>query len=100
MVAGSQIGPDRFGVLVVEEDLSSSFVALVEQRETLPARHRSTVLSGDSLHFGPVSRFLVARVAKNHTVLIEGVQVSFLSLVPGHRPPRKRTSGEGMVPLL
>jgi hypothetical protein len=31
-----------------------------------------------------MSSFLVARIAQNHTVLIEGVQVAFLPSISGH----------------
>src|SRR5689334_1551157 len=38
-----------------------------------------------------MSGFLVARITQHHAVIIEGVQVTFLSSVPGHQPdPEKR----------
>jgi hypothetical protein len=66
--------------------LTSSFVTLVKQRQALPARHSSTIISGDAFHFGPMRSFFVPRITQNHAVIIEGVQVAFLSFVPGHRP--------------
>ena len=45
--------------------------------QTLPALHRGTVVRRDAFHFGPVSRFLVARIAQYHAVGVEGVAVTF-----------------------
>src|SRR2546425_782184 len=70
----------------------SSLVALVLQRQALSARHRGAVLRGNAFHFGPVSRFLVARIAQYHAVLREGVLVTFLSAVPGQRPSPERSA--------
>jgi hypothetical protein len=50
-----------------------SFIALVQQRPALPARHRSAILRSDALHFGPMRGFLVARIAQDHAIIIEGV---------------------------
>jgi hypothetical protein len=46
---------------------------LVQERQALPARDRRAIFRGDAFHFGPMSRFLVARVAQDHTVFIERV---------------------------
>jgi hypothetical protein len=67
------------------QSFSVRFVALVQQRSALPARHGGAVFCGDAFHFGPMSSFLVARIAQHHTLSIEGVPVPFLSFVPGHR---------------
>jgi hypothetical protein len=53
--------------------LTSSFVTLVHQCQALPARHRSTIIRGDLFHFGPMSRFFVAGITQNHSIIVEGV---------------------------
>ena len=65
--------------------LIPSPIAVMQQRQALPARHRGAIIGGDSFHCGPMCGFLVAGVTQNHAVLIQGVQVTSLSLVPGHR---------------
>jgi hypothetical protein len=37
-----------------------------------------------TFHFRPMSSFLVARIAQNHAVLIERVEITFLSSVSAH----------------
>jgi hypothetical protein len=61
-----------------------SFVALVQQRQALPAGHRGAVIRGDPFHFGPMSSFFVARIAQKHPVVIKAVQVTLPSSVSGH----------------
>ena len=56
--------------------------ALKQQRQALAARHRGAILRRNPLHLGAMSRLSVARIAQNHAVSIEGVQVAFLSSVP------------------
>lgn len=72
------------------------FVLFVKQREALPARHSTAIVGRDVLHLRTVRGFLVSRVAYDHAVRIECVQIAFLSSVPEHRrypdqglPPRK-----------
>jgi len=60
----------------------SSLVALIQQRQALPARYRGAIVRGDPFHFSPMRRFPVARVAQHHAIVVEGVQVAFLSSVP------------------
>src|SRR5207302_6733233 len=55
-------------------------------RRSSDLRHVTVVFRGDSCHVGPMGGFLVARIAQHHAVIIEGVQVTFPSLVPGHWP--------------
>ena len=43
---------------------------------TLLARHRMGVVGGDAFHLGTVRRFAVARIAGNHTIFIEKMQIS------------------------
>src|SRR5262245_13696573 len=63
-------------------------VGLVQERPALPAGDRGPVVGGDPLHLGPVGGLLVARVAQDHAVFIEGVEVPVLSLVSRHHIQR------------
>ena len=54
----------------------SSLFPFEQKRQTFPAGHRGGVLRGDAFHLGPIRGFAVARVAKDHAVLIESVQVA------------------------
>ena len=60
-------------------------LAIVEQQQALPAGYRCSIIRGDAFHFGAMSGFFIARVAQDHAVVIEGMQVAFLSRVSGHR---------------
>jgi hypothetical protein len=60
-------------------------VALMQQRETLPACYRGVIVRGDAFHFGPVGSLLVPRVAQDHSLVVKDVQVAPLSSIPWHR---------------
>jgi hypothetical protein len=45
---------------------SCRLVALMQQRQALPARYRGAIVRSDAFHFGPVGSLLVARVAQDH----------------------------------
>jgi hypothetical protein len=70
----------------------SRIVALVKQCFALAARHRGAITGSDTFHFGPVCSFLVARITHNHAVIIEGVQVTLLSFVPGALAASRQSS--------
>jgi hypothetical protein len=58
----------------------------VQQRQALPAGHRGVIIGRNPFHFGPMRGFLVARVAQDHAVLVQGMQIALLSFIPGqHR---------------
>jgi hypothetical protein len=61
--------------------ITLSFVELVKQRQALPASHQSAAIRGNSFHLGPMGSFFIARIAQNHTVIIECVHVAFRSFV-------------------
>ena len=65
---------------------SASFVLLMQQCQTFPARDCGAIICGDTFHFGPMGGFLVARIAQHHSVLGQSVTVAFLSSVLGHLP--------------
>src|SRR5262245_39925643 len=64
-----------------------AFRDLVQQPQALLARHRLTILRGDAFHFGPVCGLAVARIAEDHAVLVEGVQVALRPFVSRHAIP-------------
>lgn len=72
---------------------------LVEQRKALPAGHCGLIILGDPFHLGPVSRFLVARIAQNHSVLIEGMKVASSSPIPGHLPCLSKRFSLDAIPV-
>lgn len=71
----------RFARLAI---VPCGLVFFVKDGQALPTRDGSAILRGDVLHLRAMSRLPVARVTEHHAVLIEGMQVAFLSLVPGH----------------
>jgi hypothetical protein len=64
--------------------LVSSLVEVVQDRQTLPARHRLAIVGGDILHLSTMSSLPIAWVAQNHAVIIEGMSVTLLSFISGH----------------
>jgi hypothetical protein len=56
-------------------------VELVQPVQAFLARNRRGVLRGDALHLRPVGGLLVAGVAQDHALRVEGVEVPFLSAV-------------------
>jgi hypothetical protein len=76
------------------------FVAFVQQGQARSARYFGVVVRGDTFHFGPVGGFLVARVAQNHAVVVEGVEVTFASFVFGHFLEAVKNSLFGSGPRL
>jgi hypothetical protein len=57
---------------------------LVQQCQALPARHRIAIIGSNAFHLSPMGSLLVARVAQDHSLVVESVQVAFLSSVSGH----------------
>jgi hypothetical protein len=49
------------------------FTTPVQQDQALAAGHGSRISGRNSLHFGPMRGFLIARVAQDHTIGIEAV---------------------------
>ena len=64
--------------------LISRFIPPVQQCQALPARHRVAIVRGNAFHLRSMRRFPVARITQDHAMLVEGVQVAFLSFVSGH----------------
>ena len=60
--AALSVGISLRGIWVIVWAVAG-LVALVEQCAALPARDRGAILGGDPFHFGPMSRFPVARIA-------------------------------------
>lgn len=83
VLAGALSETDSAGSAVSTPFLPS-LLALVQQRQALPARDRGEIVRSDPFHFGSMSSFLVARITQDHAVVIESMQVTFLSTVPGH----------------
>jgi hypothetical protein len=80
-------------MVVPPAKLVSSLVGPVQERQASPARHGVAIIRGDPLDLGSMSRFLVAWIAQHHAIVVESVQVAFLSLVFGH-PWRPQTVSE------
>ena len=62
-----------------------SLLKRIQERETLAARHRRPIIRGNGFHLRSMGSFPVARVTYHHAVLIEGMQITFLSFVSGDR---------------
>lgn len=52
---------------------------LPQRCKTLPACHGFGVLGGNTLHLSPVSGFAVERIAGDHAIFIQQVQVQFVA---------------------
>ncbi|HKA02061.1 MAG TPA: hypothetical protein VKE70_36370 [Candidatus Solibacter sp.] len=59
-------------------------ILLEQDRPALPARHRGAVGRRNTFHLSPVRGFLVARIAQDHAVDVQGVQVALSTSFAGH----------------
>lgn len=57
----------------------SFFVVHVQQSQALPAGYRGAMFRGDAFHLGSMSGLLVARIAQDHAVCVQGMEIVFLS---------------------
>ena len=55
----------------------------MDHLQALPARYGQRVLGGNGLHLGMMGRLAITRIAGDHAVLVQEVQVLFLAM-PSH----------------
>jgi hypothetical protein len=56
----------------------------MHNRKAFPAGHRHLIHRRDAFHLGPVSGLFVARIAEDHAIVVESVQIAFSAFVAGH----------------